>query len=473
MRENAEPVSMKDTEWKRLVDPYKEEALETLKKYVSIDSVLDESTSSKEMPFGKGVDEALQFVADLGKKMGFNVDRCDNYITELTYGEGEKTLDIYAHSDVVPVKKENWTGDPFSLRLVDGNIMYGRGTSDDKGPGLACLYAVKALMDHNMLGGYKLRFLFGGNEENDSLGLKYYFHTLKRGYPDLGFSPDADYPLIYAEKSIYSYDAEYDITIPGLKPFALGAALNIVLAEAECEVTEGAKTIPSLLEGYLRAHPNVKATFDGKKLKFIGHPYHGSMPWNGVNAGLHMLNFLGDVFGKSELNEIFKDYEGGMGDEFNGNFHDLYFTESSYNVGRISYDGKKLILSINVRFPSSMKVETVLDNVRKETKAKVTLLGGSDGFVADPDSDFVHILLNAYQKETGDMKSKPLSIGGGTYARESKNSVAFGSQFIGRDYRMHGDDEFFPLSDFYDTMQIYAHAVYDLGEYLRNGKKPF
>ena len=82
-------------------------------------------------------------------------------------------------------------------------------------------------------------------------------------------------------------------------------------------------------------------------------------------------------------------------------------------------------------------------------------------------------MLNAYQQETGDLTSKPEAIGGGTYARESKNSVAFGAQFPGRDYRMHGDDEFFPLSDFYDNMQIYARAVYDLSEYLRSGKKPF
>ena len=81
--------------------------------------------------------------------------------------------------------------------------------------------------------------------------------------------------------------------------------------------------------------------------------------------------------------------------------------------------------------------------------------------------------MNAYQKETGDVVSAPLAIGGGTYARESRNSVAYGAQFVGRDYRMHGHDEVFPLSDFYDNMQIYAHAIFDISEYLRAGKKPF
>lgn len=472
MKENAQPVKMNETKWKELVKPYYEEAFETLKKYISINSVLDLTTKTKEKPFGKGVDEALQFVAELGKKMGFSVSRCDNYVTELTYGEGEKILDIYAHSDVVPVKEENWSGNPFSLRLVEDNIMYGRGTSDDKGPGLACLFAVKALMDNNMLGGYKLRFLFGGNEENDSLCLKHYFEEMKKEYPTLGFSPDADYPLIYAEKSIYAYDADYDISIPEIECFSLGAALNIVLAEASCTL-KNSDGVKEKLDEYLLKHSNVKALLNGKTLVFYGHPYHGSMPWNGVNAGLHMLNFLGEIYSHKELCEIYNCYQGGKGEYFDGNFTDKDFKETSYNVGRISYNDNTLKLSVNLRFPSSLQLDTVINNLKDKTVAKINVLGGSNGFVSDPNSDFIKILLNSYQQETGDYISKPEAIGGGTYARESKNSVAFGAQFPNRDYRMHGDDEFFPLSDFYDNMQIYAHAVYDLSEYLRSGKKPF
>lgn len=472
MKENAEPIKMKNTKWTELVKPYKEEAFSSLKKLVSIDSVLDENTKSKEMPFGKGVDEALSFVADLGKKMGFSVNRCDNYVTELTYGEGDKILDIYAHCDVVPVKKENWSGNPFELRLEEGNTMYGRGTSDDKGPGLACLYAVKALMDNNMLGGYRLRFLFGGNEENDSLCLKHYFEEMKKEYPTLGISPDADYPLIYAEKSIYAYTATYPVTVLGLSNFKLGSALNIVLAEASCDVSLNQEKIKEALPAFLSRHKKIQASFDGKTLKFIGKPYHGSMPWNGVNAGLYMLHFLSEIFGCKIFDNVFFNYRSGMGESFKGNFSDEYFSETSYNVGRISYDGTNLTIAVNVRFPAGMDVNKVLDNVRNNTHAEVELLGGSDGFVADPNSDFVKILLNSYQQETGDMQSKPLAIGGGTYARESKNSVAFGAQFPNRDYRMHGDDEFFPLSDFYDNMQIYAHAIHDLSGYLRIGKKP-
>lgn len=466
MSENVTPMKMKKTSYQKLVAPYQEEALNTLKEYIAIPSVLDTKTASAKAPFGAGVEKALAYVAALGEKLGFKVDRCDNYITELTYGEGKKTLDIYAHSDVVPVKKENWKHDPFALTLEDG-LMYGRGTSDDKGPGIACLYAVKALMDKGKLDGYKLRFLFGGNEENDSLGLKHYFETLKRPYPTLGFSPDADYPLIYAEKSIYSYTASYPMTLLGLEPFTVGDALNIVPAEASCKIKVAQDRIPAMLASYLTRHNRVKATFDGETLTFYGKPYHGSAPWNGVNAGLYLLHFLSKVYANDTLKQIFIDYYDGLGNPFGGNFSDEYFTESSYNVGKIVFDGEKLTLYVNVRFPAAKNVEEVLANVASRTGAEVKLLGGSTGFVSDPKSTLVTTLLDSYIAETGDKEAKPLSIGGGTYARESKNAVAFGAQFPGRDYHMHGDDEYFPLSDFYDNMQIYAHAVDALGEYLR------
>ena len=232
MKENATPMTMRDTEYKKLVEPYKDEAFKAYKELVAIDSVNDPSTVTKEKPFGEGVDKALAYVASLGKTLGFEVDRCDGYATELTYGKGEKTLDIYAHCDVVPVSRQDWKHEPFAI-TQEGNVLYGRGTSDDKGPGLACLFAIKALLDKGRLDGIRTRVIFGGDEERGSACLEHYFHDLKKGYPTYGFSPDADYPLIYGEKSIYAYEAVYNIELD-VEPFAWGDALNIVIDKASC-----------------------------------------------------------------------------------------------------------------------------------------------------------------------------------------------------------------------------------------------
>ncbi len=469
MNEKIKEINVKNTIYQELIKPYEKEALNTLKELIAIPSVHDESSITSDKPFGQEVENALSYIADKGAKLGFQVDRCDNYVTELTYGDGDKVFDIYAHLDVVPVKEKNWKHHPFSLTIEDG-IMYGRGVSDDKGPAIACLYAVKALMDKKRLGGYKLRFLFGGNEERNSLCLEHYFHVLNKGYPTIGFSPDADYPLIYGEKSIYSYKATYDISSDQIKPFAIGDALNIVLAEAKCEIDADEAIVDELLSKYLKKHPEVKIKYNNNTLEFIGVPYHGSMPYNGVNAGLHMLNFLGHLYDIKRLRDIYDDYCDGKGFGFKGDYHDQHFDCTTYNVGKITFDGQHLVVFVNTRFPPMIDVDTVIKNVTLNTGSEVEILGGSVGFIADPKSTFIQTLLKSYQEETGDYKSKPLAIGGGTYSRESKNTVAFGAQFPTRDYKMHGDDEFFPINDFLANMQIYAHAVDALSDYLRKGE---
>ena len=55
------------------------------------------------------------------------------------------TFTFYGHYDVQPAQEREWATDPFSVSSVDG-YLYGRGTSDNKGPILAFLYAVKELL---------------------------------------------------------------------------------------------------------------------------------------------------------------------------------------------------------------------------------------------------------------------------------------------------------------------------------------
>lgn len=458
-----EKINYNKTEFTHLVSPYYKDALDSLTQLLEIRSILDEKTQSLNKPFGDGVDRALEYVYNLGKRLSFKVDRCDNYITELIYGDGDKTLDIYAHVDVVPVKESSWSSDPFKVRIKD-DVIYARGSSDDKGPGIACLYALKALMDNNMLKHHRIRFLFGGNEENGSLCLDHYFNTMHKDYPTFGFSPDADYPLIYGEKSIYNMELVFDCNIDKVSDFSLGSAFNIVLDEANVSIKS--LNVKDKLNDYLKNHLDVKGEYENNNLHLIGKPAHGSTPWKGVNAGLHLLNLLSQITDNAKLKEIYDMFISGTGESFSGNYKDKYFTESSYNIGKIKYENGKLTLYLNVRFPSSINIKDVVSNLECKTKGKAYNVSGSDGFVSDPDSKYLKILLKSYRQESNDYISKPQAIGGGTYARESKNSVAFGAQFPNRDYKMHGDDEFFPIDDFYLDMQIYARAIYELSQEL-------
>ena len=80
----------------------------------------------------------------------------------------------------------------------------------------------------------------------------------------------------------------------------------------------------------------------------------------------------------------------------------------------------------------------------------------------DPNGTLVKTLMNAYQEVSGDYESKPMVIGGGTYAKFIKNCVAFGPSFPGSEDVCHIADEYLKVSDFMDNILIYVKAIYEL-----------
>ncbi|MBP5216947.1 MAG: M20/M25/M40 family metallo-hydrolase, partial [Bacilli bacterium] len=201
--------------FKKLAKTYHYTAVLALQELVRKNSVYDEKTISEDAPYGKGVKSALDYIATLGHQMGVKVDQCDGRATELTFGEEGPIIGVYAHSDVVPISG-TWKYPPFSAK-IDGEgkekRMWGRGTSDDKGPLIAALYACKLLKDNALLNGYRVRLVAGGDEERGSSCLEYYFHHLKKEPSVYGFTPDAEFPLIYAEKGISHFLAKKTVDL--------------------------------------------------------------------------------------------------------------------------------------------------------------------------------------------------------------------------------------------------------------------
>ncbi|KAG7664781.1 dug1 [[Candida] subhashii] len=102
----------------------------------------------------------------------------------------KKTVLVYGHYDVQPALKEDgWSTEPFTMYHDEKNdILFGRGTTDDKGPVLGWLNVIEA---HNKLGWelpVNLVVCFEGMEESGSLGLdelvakeaKEYFKDVKQ-----------------------------------------------------------------------------------------------------------------------------------------------------------------------------------------------------------------------------------------------------------------------------------------------------
>jgi succinyl-diaminopimelate desuccinylase len=71
-------------------------------------------------------------------------------------------------------------------------------------------------------------------------------------------------------------------------------------------------------------------------------------------------------------------------------------------------------------------------------------------------------LYNSYKKITNDTINKPQTIGGGTYAHELKDAVAFGPLFPGREDVCHIANEYMYIEDFDKMCEIYFDALYEL-----------
>ena len=446
-----------------LVKPYQEEMMKSLKEFIAIDSVYDEETRSEMDPFGKGVSKALQYIENLAKKDGFIVKNYDNMVVEILTNELEPNVTIMAHADVVPTGT-GWPQDPFEL-TEKGDFLYARGVADDKGPLLSCYYGLKALRDNNLLGNYQVRFLVGGNEERGSACMECYFHTLNKKQPTYGFSPDSAYPLTYAEKGIIGFIVRKDIDLPNVISIKGGVASNSVIEKCEVIMKEDLNFVSCLNNNEVDF--SYLARGDKMLLTFNGLAAHGSVPWMGKNAAMEAVKQLGDYYKNADLQLLYKLYSPLRGEGVNAAAHSEDMGDNSLNVGLFSLEKGKLEMVVNYRHIEKVTAEQMINNVKEASKPfDVEVAGVSPLLYYPKDHPLIKTLLRVYQEETGDLETPIIASGGGTYAKEADNVVAFGMEYPGHDPKMHGVNENTKKSYLFESMGIFAHAIIELGKLI-------
>ena len=93
-----------------------------------------------------------------------------------------KTLLFYNHYDVQPVDPiERWNEDPFSGKVI-GNLIYGRGSSDDKGELITRIKAVEYFLRETGDVPCNIKFLVEGEEEIGSPNLIKYVQRYKEKF---------------------------------------------------------------------------------------------------------------------------------------------------------------------------------------------------------------------------------------------------------------------------------------------------
>jgi Cys-Gly metallodipeptidase DUG1 len=95
----------------------------------------------------------------------------------------KRTILVYGHYDVQPALLEDgWATDPFTLTVDDKGRMYGRGSTDDKGPVLGWLNAIEAHQKAGQELPVNLLMCFEGMEEYGSEGLDDLIHAEAKKY---------------------------------------------------------------------------------------------------------------------------------------------------------------------------------------------------------------------------------------------------------------------------------------------------
>ena len=257
---------------------YLDQAVKAISESIKFDSSLSEPLEGA--PFGKGAADCLAHFLNLAESLGFETANYDGYIGEVTFGEGEEEFAILAHLDVVPAGS-GWTKPPFR-GLVENGRIWGRGAMDDKGPAVAALFALKKLKDEGFVPKKKIKLILGLNEE---CGWKCIEHYNKVAHmPDEGFSPDANFPVIYAEKGILHIRAGFPVEKNLFSSLTGGERVNMV-----CDYCEAIPLSPADPQKAKRLGLEIA---DGKLIS-KGKSAHGSTPEEGVNAILPMLEYFG------------------------------------------------------------------------------------------------------------------------------------------------------------------------------------
>lgn len=408
--------------------------LKDLQNLVKIESISGQPEGK--YPFGRGPHDALEYILELCSAFGFITKKCGNYTGYAEIGQGEKLMGILVHLDIVP-PGQGWNTDPYEGVILDEKI-YGRGVADDKGPAIAVVYAMKDIVDSGNVLDKRVRIVFGCSEETGNWS-DMEFYKATEELPDFGFTPDADFPLIYAEKGIVILNLKMEKSKSGLIKIQGGEAHNVV--PDTCIVT------------YLNSK--------GNELSIIkkGKSAHGSTPNLGQNAiGLAMKETNGK-FAEFYRSTIAETVDGSL---LNCHFVDQHSGEITINPGLISSDDDYVTLTLDIRYPISFTEIQVVDRIKNTVSpygVSVEVIGGEKPVFIDKDSEFIKNLMSAYRDVTGDTDSQPMTMGGGSYAKAMNNIVAFGAVFPGRECTEHQANEYVYIEDLYKARKIYRLAI--------------
>ena len=439
------------TDIRSYLEEHREDMISLLRELVAVRSVQGEAEEG--FPFGREPARALGIMLDRCRELGFAVENVDNYAGSADLGDSP-LLGILTHLDVVP-EGTGWKASPYTLREEDGKLV-GRGAIDDKGPAVAALYALLAIRETGRTLKHGVRLIFGTNEENGSADLAYY--RTKRELPQYVFTPDGSYPVINGEKGMLRV---YFSTYWGVSvEICAGSVINAV--PSLCKLVS--EFDPEKRGGVMmddKGRWSKLTTAFTEVTEFNGVSAHASTPEKGENAITKMLE--SGIIACEPVKELARLFPHGEtdGSSCGLGFSDEISGKMTCVLSMLNTENNVLHGAIDIRFPldrTKAEISGIICGALEGAGFTVDSCEGVEPHITDGNSDFVKALLSAYTRVTGE-KGECISIGGGTYVHEIEGGVAFGAEFPGREYNMHGPEEYITADELIDDAEIMAEAI--------------
>ena len=451
------------------IDSQKENFVHDLERLVNINSV--RTAPEENAPFGKGCKEVLAKAEEILSEHGFGMTNFENYAGETNLGKAPELM-LLAHLDVVP-PGDNWTRQPFNMER-EGDIVYGRGTTDDKGAAVAMIYALEAVREIYGDSEKGVRLVLGCGEETGSEDMDYYFS--KRETLPYTLSPDADYPLINIEKGRFAPFFTKNVCPDGnILSINGGDTQNIVPPKANAVICgidiETVKKYCADAQKATKADISCNEENGNIRIFVTGTAAHAAQPHKGNNAQTALIKLLSELplsgeahISCKQLAELFPHTETDglsigvkMSDEKSG--------ELTLNFGVLEYKDGSFRCGTDLRVPLGATEENVKDVINSKLASAGFAFEGNPEMrpvhFVDENSPLIKTALSVYEEYTG-KEGKCLAIGGGTYVHDIEGGVAFGIEFDSKDYRIHSNDEFADINELLLTAKMYAQIIKEL-----------
>ena len=429
---------------------------------VKLPTVFDAATITEGMPYGKNIYEGYLWLKNKALEDGFEVVEYDGHALAIRIkgNQARTRIDIVSHVDVVE-PGSGWRDDPFSGKITP-KYLHGRGSQDMKGALMITYYALKFMKDHKIPCKNEVRLVIGCDEERTMEDIRYYIS--KAGEPTFAFTPDGKFPFSLGEKGalMWHISGRMDTCI---KEFNGGVQCNVVSPEARAIIRDDQNyEIYKKLFHKKKLKGEIYKENNTIRIKVYGKAAHASIPQEGVNASVQLLNLICEV-GKDPLATLlyscFYDYHGkGAGIDY-----DIApMGKLTVNLGILRVKENMVLADVDCRYPLGISSDILTKQVEKVLEVLTVELAYDDSpTLADQDSPYINALWNAYRHSSKDKSSKPLISGGVTYSKAIGNCVAFGPMTETDNNLAHQANEKINIHNIEPLFKIYTETMIELG----------